>query len=101
MFELMSPWKEHLIDFYEHKIHCGYKYEKGLIVISLFDRYYSSLNIDDLVFSRDIVEPFLYLDSKGRWGGVLDYVLTPLGRKSGKRERRKSSVSHVASSTEW
>jgi hypothetical protein len=44
---------------------------------------------------------FLYLDSKGRWGGVLDYVPTPLGKKSGKRERRKSSVSHVASSTEW
>ena len=44
---------------------------------------------------------FLYLDSKGRWGGVLDYVPTPLGRKSGKRERRKSSVSHVASSGEW
>jgi hypothetical protein len=44
---------------------------------------------------------FLYLDSRGRWGGVLDYVSTPLGRKSGKRERRKSSVSHVASSTEW
>ena len=64
----MSPWKEHLIDFYEHKIHCGYKYEKGLIVISLFDRYYSSLNIDDLVFSRDIVEPFLYLDSNERIG---------------------------------
>jgi hypothetical protein len=33
--------------------------------------------------------------------GVLDYVPTPLGRKLGKRERRKSSVSHVASSTEW
>jgi hypothetical protein len=44
---------------------------------------------------------FLYLDSKGRRGGALDYVPTPLGRKSGKRERRKSSVSHVASSTEW
>jgi hypothetical protein len=44
---------------------------------------------------------FLYLDSKGRWGGVLDYVPTPLGRKSGKREHRKSSVSHVTSSTEW
>jgi hypothetical protein len=44
---------------------------------------------------------FLYLDSKGRWGGVLGYVPTPLGRKSGKRERRKSSVSHIASSTEW
>ena len=41
---------------------------------------------------------FLYLDSKGR---CLDYVPTPLDRKSGKRERRKSSVSHVASSTEW
>ena len=34
-------------------------------------------------------------------GGVLGYVPTPLGRKSGKRERRKSSVSHVDSSTEW
>jgi hypothetical protein len=44
---------------------------------------------------------FLHLDSKGRWGGVLGYVSTPLGRKSGKRERRKSSVSQVASSTEW
>jgi hypothetical protein len=44
---------------------------------------------------------FLYLYSKGRWGGVLGYVPNPLGRKSGKRERRKSSVSHVASSTEW
>jgi hypothetical protein len=44
---------------------------------------------------------FLYLDSKGRWGGVSDYIPTSLGRKSGKRERRKSSVSHVASSTEW
>jgi hypothetical protein len=43
----------------------------------------------------------LYLDSKGRWGEVLDYVPTPLSRKSVKRERRKSSVSQVASSTEW
>jgi hypothetical protein len=34
-------------------------------------------------------------------GGVLDYVSIPFGRKSGKRERRKSSVSHVAFSTEW
>jgi hypothetical protein len=34
-------------------------------------------------------------------GGVLGFVPTPLGRKSGKRERRKSSVSHVASSTKW
>jgi hypothetical protein len=30
---------------------------------------------------------FLSLYSKGRWGGVLGYVPTPLGRKSGKRER--------------
>jgi hypothetical protein len=44
----------------------------------------------------------LYLDSKGRWGVVvLGYVPIPLGRKSGKREHRKSSVSHVASSSEW
>jgi hypothetical protein len=32
--------------------------------------------------------------------GFLGYVPTPLGRKSGKRERRKSSVSHVASERE-
>jgi hypothetical protein len=45
---------------------------------------------------------FLYLDSKGRWGvGVLGYVPTPLGRKLGKQDRRKSSVSHVASSSVW
>jgi hypothetical protein len=45
---------------------------------------------------------FLQLDSKGRWGVVFwGYVPIPLGRKSGKRERRKSSVSHVASSAEW
>jgi hypothetical protein len=45
---------------------------------------------------------FLQLYSKGRWGwGFGVYVPTPLGRKSRKRERRKSSVSHVASSTEW
>jgi hypothetical protein len=31
----------------------------------------------------------------------LGYVLIPLGRKLEKRERRKSSVSHVASSSEW
>jgi hypothetical protein len=44
---------------------------------------------------------FLYLDSREGGGGVSGYVPTPLGRKSGKREHRKSSVSHVASSTEW
>jgi hypothetical protein len=45
---------------------------------------------------------FLKLFSKGRWGwGFWGYVPTPLGRRSGKRERRKSSVSHVASSAEW
>jgi hypothetical protein len=39
---------------------------------------------------------------KGQVGvGVLGYVPIPLGRKSGKREHRKSSVSHVASSSEW
>jgi hypothetical protein len=39
---------------------------------------------------------------KGQVGvGVLGYVPIPLGRKLGKRERRKSSVSHVASSSEW
>jgi hypothetical protein len=45
---------------------------------------------------------FLIFRFKGQVGvGFLDYVPTPLDRKSRKRERRKSSVSHVASSTEW
>jgi hypothetical protein len=39
---------------------------------------------------------------KGQVGvGALGYVLIPLGRKSGKREYRKSSISHVTSSSEW
>jgi hypothetical protein len=39
---------------------------------------------------------------KGQVGvGALGYIPIPLGRKSGKRERRKSSISHVASSSEW
>jgi hypothetical protein len=39
---------------------------------------------------------------KGQVGVVvLGYVPIPLSRKSGKRECRKSSVSHVASSSEW
>jgi hypothetical protein len=46
--------------------------------------------------------PFKTISLTGLVGvGFLDYVPTPLDRKSGKRERRKSSVSHVASSTEW
>jgi hypothetical protein len=45
---------------------------------------------------------FLIIVFKGQVGvGFQGYVPTLLGRKSGKRERRKSSVSHVASSAEW
>ena len=43
---------------------------------------------------------FLYLDSKGRGLGY-GYVPISLGRQSGQFERRKSSVSQVASSSEW
>jgi hypothetical protein len=44
----------------------------------------------------------LFATSEGQVGvGFWGYVPIPLGRKSGKRERRKSSVSHIASSTEW
>ena len=45
---------------------------------------------------------FFIIEFKGQVGvGFRGYIPTPLGRKSGKRERRKSSVSHVASSAEW
>jgi hypothetical protein len=53
-------------------------------------------------YSTPINLVFLIFRFNGLVGvGVLGYVPTPLGRKSGKRERRKSSVSHVASSSEW
>jgi hypothetical protein len=49
-----------------------------------------------------LLSKFFYNCIQGQVGvGFWGYVPTPLGRKSGKRERRKSSVSHVASSTEW
>jgi hypothetical protein len=44
---------------------------------------------------------FSYLDSNGRGGLRHGYVPIPLGRQSGKFERRNSSVSQVASSSEW
>ena len=57
----------------------------------IFTSYSTLINYVSLIFRF-----------KGQVGvGVLGYVLTPLGRKSGKQDRRKSSVSHVASSSEW
>jgi hypothetical protein len=57
----------------------------------IFTSYFSLSNYVSLIFRF-----------KGQVGvGVLGYVPIPLGRNSGKRERRKSSVSHVASSSEW
>jgi hypothetical protein len=41
----------------------------------------------------------LYLDSKGRGGVGHGYIPIPLGKQSGKFERRNSSVSQVASSS--
>jgi hypothetical protein len=57
----------------------------------IFTSYSTLINYVSLIFRF-----------KGQVGvGVLGYVPIPLGRKSGKRERRKSSVSHIASSSEW
>lgn len=60
MRELISPFKEYLLDFYEYKKSCGFKYEKDSNIV-LFDRYYANLNINELKLTRDIVEPYLYL----------------------------------------
>jgi hypothetical protein len=43
---------------------------------------------------------FLYLDSMGRGGVGHDYIPIPLGRQSGKFERKNSLVSQVASYSE-
>ncbi len=66
MRELKSSWGKYLLDFYKYKQLCGYKYESAESVIYQFDRYYSSLNIKELLFTRDIIEPFLYLKDKTR-----------------------------------
>jgi hypothetical protein len=57
----------------------------------IFTSYSTFINFVSLVFRF-----------KGQVGvGVLGYVPIPLGRKSGKQERRKSSISHIASSSKW
>jgi hypothetical protein len=57
----------------------------------IFTSYSTIINYVSLIFRF-----------KGQVGvGVLGYILIPLGRKSGKQEHRKFSVSHVASSSEW
>ena len=66
MLKLVSPWKDHLINFYEYKKLCGYKYDSTEYVLVMFDQYYANLKIDDMLFSRDIIEPFLYLKSNER-----------------------------------
>lgn len=68
MRELISLFGPYLKDFYEYKQLCGYKYEKSESYCFLFDRYYSSLNLKELKFSRDIIEPFLELKENERIG---------------------------------
>lgn len=61
MLKLDSMWAPHLIDFYNYKQLCGYKYYSAESVINQFDRYYRSLDTKQLKLTRDIIEPFLYL----------------------------------------
>ena len=56
MRKLVSPWKDHLINFYEYKKLCGYKYDSTEYVLVMFDQYYANLKIEDMLFSRDIIE---------------------------------------------
>ena len=66
MCELVSTWGPYLKDFYEYKRLSGFKYNSAESVIYQFDRYYKSLGINELKFTRDIVEPFLYIDRNKR-----------------------------------
>ncbi len=61
MLNLKSVWAPHLKSFFEYKQLCGYKYDSSGSVISQFDAYYFSLNVQELKLTRDIIEPFLYL----------------------------------------
>ncbi len=66
MLKLNSVFSSHLKDFYEYKQLCGYKYNREKSVINQFDKYYLSLNIDELKLTREIIEPFLYLKENSR-----------------------------------
>lgn len=68
MRNLISAFGPYLKDFYEYKKLCGYKYEKCESYCFLFDRYYYSLNLTKLKFSRDVIEPFLELKENERIG---------------------------------
>ena len=48
MRKLVSPWKDHLINFYEYKKLCGYKYDSTEYVLVMFDQYYANLKIEDM-----------------------------------------------------
>lgn len=71
MRELISLFGPYLKDFYEYKQLCGYKYEKSESYCFLFDRYYNGLNLKELKFSRDIIEPFLELKENERIGNQM------------------------------
>ena len=66
MLNLQSVWAPHLIAFHKYKQLSGYKYESAESVINQFDKYYLSLNINQLKLTRDIIEPFLYLKEDTR-----------------------------------
>ena len=66
MRELISHWGPYLKDFYEFKRLSGYKYTNAESVIYQFDRYYKNLEINELKFTRDVIEPFLYIDRNKR-----------------------------------
>ncbi len=66
MRELGSVWGPYLQDFLDFKKRCGFKYTSSESVIYQFDRYYLSSGINDLRFSRDVIEPFLYLKKESK-----------------------------------
>lgn len=67
MREFISPWGPYLIQFIEYKRLCGYKYNNEEYIAFLFDRYYYDLGISDTLFTRDIIEPFLFLKENERF----------------------------------
>ena len=61
MREFISPWGPYIIQYIKYKKLCGYKCEKIENIASLFERYYHDLGINEALFTRDVVEPFLFL----------------------------------------
>ena len=68
----VSILEPYINEFINYKHYCGYKYKSEINVLKRFDSYYSELEINEVKFTREIVEPFLVLKYNERIGNQIN-----------------------------